>query len=137
MGRTAQRGAEQHFPSDHGGHETLRKVAQAVVVVAVEMPGILDPLEDRHQGIGVVAADHEDGGVHGDQPVHQIGEAQARVEVDQDRHGDDRGEHFEEPGEDVVAADERPDEDQSYACQKNPRGSLIGLHFGATTQAPC
>jgi hypothetical protein len=84
--------------------------------------------EDRHQGIGVVAADHEDGAVHGDQPIHQIGEAQARVEVDQHRNSDDRGEHFEEPGEDVG----QPMNDQTKTRAtpaRRPRGVVSSVRI--------
>jgi hypothetical protein len=98
--------SKQYFAGDEGRHKPLREMAETVVVVPIEVEGVLDPLEHRHQSISVVTADHQNGRMHRDQAVDQVGETVARIEMDQKRDTDQHRKYFEEPGEQIVTADQ-------------------------------
>ena len=54
----------QQFAGDERRDETLEEVADLIVVVARLAEGVADPVEQRHLGVGVVAADEENPAVH-------------------------------------------------------------------------
>jgi len=56
--------SKQGFARDDGRHKPLREMAKTVVVVPIEVEGVLDPLEHRHQSIGIVTADHQNSRMH-------------------------------------------------------------------------
>src|SRR5688572_28294580 len=71
--------AHEDLARHHRRHEALREVADAVVVVAREPEVVAQVVEERHLGIGVLAAHEQDRGVQRDEHQHERGEAPARI----------------------------------------------------------
>ena len=95
-------------------------MADAVVVVARQAEGVAQPAEQRHLGIGVVPADHENDRVDQNQNVHEVGEPEAWIERNQDHARDDRRQHLQDPGEVVVRLVARPCQDRHSDGEQQP-----------------
>ena len=61
-----------HFPRESGVRdslvsecrdESLRTISEAIIVISAEIKDLLNPKSNRHSGIAVVSAEHEDEGV--------------------------------------------------------------------------
>src|SRR5829696_4308871 len=63
--------AQQHLADQDGRHEALGEVAQAVVVVAGEAQEVAHPEAERHPGVGIVPAEHQDQGVEEEKTVDE------------------------------------------------------------------
>jgi hypothetical protein len=118
--RSRQKGSpsEQYFPGDDGGHKSLGEVADAVVMVAGEVEVIANPVEQRHFGVSVVTADHQDDHVNCDQGVSEMGERESAVGPEEDRRADDGREDFHEPREVIVRFNCGPNEDHADRREK-------------------
>jgi hypothetical protein len=69
------------LPGDDGRDETLSEVAQLVIVVALVVECVLQPVEQRYFRIGVVAADHQDDHVNQNEHVAQRGQRKRAARV--------------------------------------------------------
>src|SRR4051812_16701725 len=79
------------------------------------------PEPERHLGVRVVPANHEDDGVQREQRKHERRERKAPSQREHERDADDRGEDFEDPGEVIVRMDQRPDE---YREEENEQDAV-------------
>ena len=85
-------------------------MADAVVVIPREVKRALHPEPERHLGIRVVPADHEDDGVQREEDQDERRERKALVQREHERDADDGRKDFEDPGEVVVRMNQRPGE---------------------------
>jgi hypothetical protein len=92
------RAAEQHLAREHRRDETLREVADAVVVVSRQTERILRPEAERHLRVRVVPAQHQDERVHEQQAVHEWREREASRGEHEDRRDDQDRRDLEQPG---------------------------------------
>jgi len=107
-------------------------VPEPVVVVSRESEGVLRPLPERHLGVGVVAAEHQDEGVEEEEPVEERREREPRRRRDEDRRADEHRGDLEEPGEPVLRADPGDDERGEGQHEEDerlaPRRCGVGRH---------
>ena len=75
--RTERRAAHQDLARDDRRDEALRQVAEAVVVVSREAEGVAHPEAERHLGVRVVSAEHQDHRVHEDQADRRAASAES------------------------------------------------------------
>ena len=83
--------------------------------------GVPDPEAERHLGVGVVAAEHEDAGVEEDQTVGERGQWKAPVRRQKDRDRDQDRRDLEEPGVPVPRSDTGQEKKQKPEEQENQR----------------
>ena len=115
------RSAQQHLARDQAGDEALREVPKTVVVVPRLVKRAADPVKERHLRIRVVAADHQNDSVDRDERVDEVSKAELRVQADQHQPADDRRRYLQRPGKEIVAADERPQQDCGIKNQEYRR----------------
>ena len=116
---------DEDLARDDGGDEALREMADAVVVIARQMKRIAHPEAQRHLGVGVVSADHQNGRVNDDQGVGERRQRETAIGGHQDDEADDGGEDLQQPGEVVVRMNQRPDED---CCERDEERGIRARH---------
>ena len=97
--------ADQDFARNDGRDKTLREVAELVVIVAGLIERVFDPVAQRHLGIRVMTADHQDDAVNQYQDVGKPRKREALSSKPQDCRGNDRRHNLEQPGRIVVRPD--------------------------------
>src|SRR6266508_302021 len=95
-------------------------------MVSREPEEVLHPVAERHLGVGVVPAGHQDQRVHEDQPVSERRQRKTPVRCDQDRHADEDWRDFKKPRKAVLRADSRQNETKKEKQKQN--GGLAPLH---------
>ena len=74
--------------------EACAKVAELVVVVACAVDHLTEPAANRHFGIGVVSADHQDHSVYEDEHVNKRRQRKSFACEIQHRQGNEHRQHF-------------------------------------------
>lgn len=128
-----RRGAQQDLAGEDRRNETLDEMAKTIVVVAVEVERITNPVADRYVGIGEVAADHQQDAVERQQPIDEHRQARPAVSGDEDRRSHQHRCHFEPPRRSIVRTDSGPDEDGRGDRQEDlpdvtPAGRSCSVH---------
>lgn len=96
--------ADEDFSREDGGDEPLRQMPNLVVIVALQVEVVANPIEERHVGIRVVGADEQDARVEGDEPVGQPREWEAAPGNAEEGDRDEGGEGLQPPGHAVCRA---------------------------------
>ena len=91
-------------------NKPLREVSDAVVMISAEPEDLLHPEAERHFGVGVMTAEHQDESVNEDETVDQRGQRKPATRRHQQRHGDEDRKDFEDPRRPIGRSDTRPDE---------------------------
>jgi hypothetical protein len=81
----------------------------------------LRPEPERDLGVRVVPAEKEDAGVHRDEDVHQVGEAEAAVRREEDWQGEEEGCHLHPPRQPVLRLDPRDDQGDEVDPEEEER----------------
>ena len=111
-------------------------MAEAIEVVAMPAEDRLEPFEERHARISVVAADAEDADVERDEGVDERAETKPAVGRDEDRGADDAGDGLEPPGEAVVTAATRTTRRRARSRGEAGDGAeRCGVHCAASSTA--
>src|SRR5215831_10629860 len=79
----------------------------------------LHPESERHLGVGVMPADHEDDRVHEDEPVRERREWKALCGQDEHWHGDEDRKDLHHPRSRLRCSDSRDDQQRKADDQEN------------------
>src|SRR5690606_14259942 len=72
-GRRHEMAADDHLARDNRRHEALRQMAEPVVIIALKTEPRLDIIKERHFGVSVMPADHQDNAMDQDKGVKKRG----------------------------------------------------------------
>ena len=89
--------ADQNFPSDQGGNESLHEMPDLVVVVAFPSKGFADPIEEWDFRIGILSAHHQNDAMEQNPKIEQGSERKGLTGPPHDDQTDDSGSRFEYP----------------------------------------
>lgn len=90
--------SNHNFPRDDGRDKALSKVADLVVIVALQLEAVSNPVKQRNLGVRVMATDHQDDAVKQNQKVAQRGQRKLFAAQRQDNDTDQRRQYFQKPG---------------------------------------
>jgi hypothetical protein len=100
--------AQNDFTRDNRGNETLQKVAEPVVVVALPGEDWPEPVEQWNARIGVMAADAQHADMERNQGVAEGGKSKAPVGCEKNGETDEARTGFEPPGKTIVRSPPGP-----------------------------
>ena len=106
---------DEQLPRDQCRDESLREMAEPIVMVATPVKIIAEPVKKRLVRVGPMSADAQDRDVKRDQGVNERGELKSPVSGRENDDAGDSGKHFEPPGEAIVRIDSRPNENDRDA----------------------
>src|SRR5205085_1966728 len=119
--------ANKKFTRDHCRHESLREMAEPVVVIPVPVKIIAKPVKDRLVRVSPMPTDSQDRDVNRYERVNEGGELKPAIRRSENNQADDPRENFQPPGQPIVRINTGPDEDDGDADQKR---DVRFFHFG-------
>ena len=94
-------------------------MAEPIVVIALPLKNIFEPVEERLVRVSPMTADAQNRNVKRDQRVNKCRELKSPIRRPENNQAADSGKNFEPPGEAVVRINSRPGENNRDADQQH------------------
>ena len=128
--------SKQQLARDHGRHEALEEVADAIVVIARKVRSITKPVERWHLRVGVVPSDHQYPRMQQDERVDKARERKVRPRDGKHGGRNERRRDLQPPGEAIEGPNRGPCEHHREAdAPERDAATGRGLTV-VTTRAP-